>query len=112
MTNYPPTVEEKLELVSDVLTNIDYQYPMYEQCIRDVFGPLLLQQWLDGTELGFEVDEFEKLLKLTIARSLVEEMREEGLLDTIHDPQKGDDIVFLTQKGKSIATLLNTVNLN
>ena len=112
MTSYPPTVEEKLELVNDILTNIDYQYPVYEHCVREVFGPIFLQQWLDGKEIGFEEEEFERLLKLTIARSLVEEMKEEGLIDTIEDPQKGDDVVFLTQKGKSMAKLLNNANLN
>jgi hypothetical protein len=112
MTNYPPTVEEKLELVNDILTNIDYKYPVYEHCVREVFGPIFLQQWLDGKEVGFELEEFERLLKLTIARSLVEEMREEGLIDTIEDPDRNDDVVFLTEKGKKVAELLHNVNLN
>lgn len=115
MTNYPQAIEENLEILSEILTSTDYEYPIHEQCIREVFGPVFMQQWLDGAHIGFVEDDYEQfnqLLKLTIARSLIEEMRDEGLVDTIEDPQKGDDVVFLTQKGKSIAQLLNTANLN
>lgn len=115
MTNYPQAIEEKLEIISEILTSTDYRYPIHEQCIREVFGPVFMQQWFDGTNVGFEeedYEQFDQLLKLAIARSLIEEMRDEGLLDTIEDPQKGDDIVFLTQKGKSVAKLLNNANLN
>lgn len=112
MTNYPPTVEEKLSSVSEVMQNIDYEYPIYDRCIREVFGPIFLQQWFDGKEIELDLNQFEDLIKLTIAKSIVEEMREEGLLDMIEDPEKGDDVVFLTQKGKTIANLLNTSNLN
>ena len=100
---YPPTVEQKLEILCRVVGNIPNHSPIYEQCTREVFGPILLQQWVDGIDVQFEVEDFSKLVDLVITNSVVQQMKEDSLIDSIEHPDNGYEMVFLTDKGKQVA---------
>jgi len=111
MTTYPQSVEDRLSTIVEIMNNIEYHYPLYEECIRETFGPVLFEQWLKGSELELEIDQFEQLIKYAIASSIVKEMKDEGLVDTIEN-ENGEDVIFLTSLGKDAARLLNTIQNN
>ncbi len=102
ITNYPSHIEDKLDLLCEVMANLQDEHTIYEECVRDVFGPALLQLWFDGKDLEFELAKFEQLLKQTIAASYVKLLQNEGLVDVIEN-ENGEDIIFLTREGKIVA---------
>ena len=101
MTNYPQAVEDTLDLVVEaVLETIEDQYPIKEEFVREVFGEVLFQHWLTGSdEPPMDEEGFERLMKIAVAKSIFQELQDRGFIDSI----EGDDdieYVFVTAKGK------------
>lgn len=101
MTNYPEAVENTLNhIVQSVQETNNNKYPMHEVFIREVFGEVLFEHWLTGSdEAPMEEEQFEKLMKLVVAKSMVQELQDNGLIDCVDDGD-GNEFVFITEKGK------------
>ena len=97
-TIYPQAVEHKLELIVEAAKDLDFGVPLRRDAIREVFGEVLLSNWLDSSELELTMDSVTKLMKRVAATSIVENMIDEGYLDILESNE--GDILFMTEKGK------------
>ena len=104
MTNYPQSVEEKLDFITEAVMSLELEYPLFENCIRETFGQVLFDQWLSGNddEPAFTEESFHDLLKLAVARSMVQNLESEGLIEIIEADDV--DMVFVTEKGRELAS--------
>jgi hypothetical protein len=107
---YPEAVENTLDVLIDSVAEIEFKAPMDSNVLRDVIGAALFEHWLAGSdEITFGVDGMLKLLNRASAITLMQQMEEEGLIDSIED-ETGEEIVFLTQKGKQTKDFLTKLN--
>ena len=76
---------------------------MHEHNVREVFGAVLFEQWLTGETdvMPFDEEGFTNLLKKAVAMSILDDMIEAGLVDSI-DNGEGDEVVFVTPFGKAM----------
>lgn len=103
---YPEVVENTLDVLLESITDMEFKIPMDFNALRDVLGTVLFEHWLTGSdEIPFDEDGLSKLLNRASAITLVQQMEQEGLMDSIEDGM-GNDIVFLTQKGKEADNFL------
>ena len=102
MTNYPQQVADQLDFLVEQVNKTDFGYPIREQAVREIFGPVLFRNWLEGKEdMPFDESSFTALIKQAVATSMIEDLKEEGYVDTIQGDSE-DEFVFLTEKGKRI----------
>ena len=103
MTNYPQEIESKLDfLVESVKQMETEEFPMREEFIRETFGEALFEQWLAGSdENPFDEDQFRSLLKMVVAKSILQEMIDTGIVDSVDDGS-GNEFVFVTPLGKAL----------
>ena len=109
---YPEAVENTLDVLIDSVAEIEFKAPMDSNVLRDVIGAAIFEHWLAGSsldEVTFGVDGMLKLLNRASAITLMQQMEEEGLIDSIED-ETGEEIVFLTQKGKQTKDFLTKLN--
>ena len=109
--NYP---KEVLEVSSDIATKIiesgiiTDEWPMVtKQILQEEFGKIMFQKWLNGDDYVMTESEAESVLKLAIAIGTVNELIEEGYLDTIEADNQ--ELVFVTEKGKQAAKEHNRI---
>jgi hypothetical protein len=106
--NYPDAVKEfvietmvganQLQLLEDVDPAI----------LEEILCKSALQKFLDDGEMMWSEEEVYDALNLAEVRSLIVELFEEGLVDSIED-ENGEEIVWLTEKGKRVVeTVKNT----
>lgn len=108
MTNYPQSVEEKLDFITEAVMSLELEYPLYENYVRETFGQVLFEQWLSGNEdeQPFTEEGFQDLLKLAVAKSMVQSLQDDGLIDIIETDDS--DVVFVTEKGKEEVNMFTT----
>ena len=113
-TIYPDSIESILSDLNESLTNTGFftDYPeVTDSEIRSVFGPYLFDKWMTSGEPEITEEElvtFEQMLARVVASSTLNTLKAEGLIDWIDDGE-GNEMVFLTEAGKSVAEL-NFVN--
>lgn len=113
-TIYPDSIELILSDLNNSLTNTGFftDYPeVTDSEIREVFGPYLFDKWISSGEPEIteqELETFEAMLSRVVANSTLNTLKEKGLIDWIDDGE-GNEMVFLTDAGKSVAEL-NFVN--
>lgn len=101
---YPESVEQQLDvMMSHVdLLDIVQSGEVRKEYIREEFGNMLFQKWLDGVEdVEISTEQFIDMLKMASAKSVLQSLKEKNLIDSIDDGE-GNDYVFLTKKGKEL----------
>jgi hypothetical protein len=101
---YPDQVEKLLKAMDESFRE-DGFYTDFEiedkgiDALYEVGGPILMKLWVKG-ELEDMPDEIlEKIMKQTAAMGLFLQLRSKGMINWVPD-EKGDDVIFLTQKGR------------
>lgn len=99
-TIYPQSVEERLQIIVEHAQMLKEDFHMHDSCIREAFGPVLMEQWLSGDDESSNLDAegVFALFQRACAMTILKDLMDEGLVDVI-DSDEGD-IVFLTEKGK------------
>jgi hypothetical protein len=108
--NYPQAVEESLQKIHLVLSEPGGFFDEFgvdptigAQMIHKVAGEILLKSWLETGDASIEDDEdFGKMLARIVAYSHLENLKRSGLIDSIED-SSGEEVVWLTDKGKEVA---------
>lgn len=98
-TIYPDAVEERLNYIVEASKDLDFfDAPLHDECIREVFGEVLMDQWLNNTELNMDVEDVLDLYNKAAALSTINSLIDEGLIDTLETDS--EDLIFVTEKGK------------
>jgi hypothetical protein len=99
---YPEAVENTLDVILESVVGMEFEAPMDFNVLRDVIGECLFEHWLSGgDDIPLDEDGVLKLLNRASAITIVQQMKERGWIDSIDDGT-GEEIVFLTQKGKQV----------
>lgn len=108
-TNYPNTVQEWLDQLygklkkdgffEDQELGIDSEKNVYHH-FQEILGDAALQSWLKEGEVTLEGKELTILLFQVVVKSHVEELKNEGTVDTIED-ENGDEVMWITKQGKN-----------
>ena len=100
---YPQAVEQALDLIVDSLEETGFfeQEHCKVQYVREEFGKVLVQQWLGDGEFGITMEQAEHLLNRALICESIENLTKRGLIDTIEN-ENGEEVVYLTEKGKSV----------
>jgi hypothetical protein len=98
---YPDDVEYALDGIVESTKLLNF--PFHDHCIREVFGPYLLDKWLKGDTLVAEDsdDDFFTLLNKAAAESEVYTLVQKGLIDIVVD-EFGNEFISKTEKGKKV----------
>ena len=108
-TNYPRTVQEWLETLYSNLKKEgffeDQELGLYSEekvynHFQEILGDAALQSWLKEGEVKFEQKQLTMLLFQVVVKTHIEELKNEGTVDYIED-ENGDEVMWLTQKGKN-----------
>ncbi len=99
---YPQAVEQALDTIVEGLENIGFfmQEQVEHRYVREEFGKVLFEQWLGDGEFGITLEQAENLLNRAMINQSLESLIERGLVGTIED-ENGEEIVYLTEKGKN-----------
>jgi hypothetical protein len=117
-TNYPESVEERTRICMEVLKDAyehtfdKYNFSRHEDFLHEAIGSIFFQEWLKGTddEPIFDEERIYKLILTADVNAELEDMEKDGYIDLIEDGD-GNEIVFLTEKGKLAANhLIDTTN--
>lgn len=106
--NYPKEVlDASLEVTTIVMeAGVADEWPMVtKEILYEEFGRVFFQKWLSGDEFRMTEDEASDIFKRAVAVGTVNELVEEGYLDTIDADDQ--ELVFLTEKGKKAAKEFN-----
>lgn len=121
---YPESVELRLEAViayveanrqslQDDLTLVDKSFDgivIDNQSIRDAFGPILLDSWIDGEQQPpFTDDEMFGYLQLAAAISVLKKWEDLGVVGTFTDELE-EEFLYLTELGKTITSKEDLTN--
>lgn len=108
-TIYPPAVEQLLTIIVESSKELKSEdYPLYDECVREAYGPALFDIWMTGEELVLDQETFLNLLNLAAANSTVQALEEKGLIDCIADSD-GVEHVFVTSKGNDTLDIVNNI---
>ena len=71
-------------------------------------GNIFFQQWLKGDddEIGLDEEKIYRLMLMAEANHLLDSLEKKGYIDSIDD-EDGNEVVFLTTKGKNDMALIN-----
>jgi len=103
---YPESVTSNAEKVynvfaEDLITMTDRNAEFCKLCGMEVINRYLLPKFLNGEDLLIDEDDVNKLFSMCIGNISIESLKEKGLIDTIED-EKGEEVIFLTKKGKEL----------
>ena len=112
-TNYPESVEERIQTCMEVLEDAykhtfnEYNFERHKDYLQEVIGNIFFQEWLKGTddEAIFDEEYVHKLIVMADVNAELEDMEKNGYIDSIED-EDGNEVVFLTEKGKLMANQL------
>jgi hypothetical protein len=108
--NYPHVVREWLDdFYSHLYKEGFFTDPELGKCdehhlhhnFDKIVGEEAFQSWLIEGEVKMEPDKIGVLLFQVIVQSHLEELKKEGIVDSIED-EKGEEIMWVTSKGKKI----------
>ncbi len=108
-TNYPNTVQEWLNQLYSKLKKDgffeDQELGLYSEekvyhHFQETLGDAALQSWLKDGEVTLEGKELTILLFQVVVKTHVEELKNEGTVDSIEN-ENGDEVMWLTHKGKN-----------
>ena len=106
---YPNTVQEWLENLYSNLKKEgffeDQELGLYSEekvynHFQEILGDAALQSWLKEGEVIIKEKDLTILLFQVVVKTHVEELKNEGTVDSIEN-ENGDEVMWLTQKGKN-----------
>lgn len=110
---YPDSVEEKTQMCMEALEKAyaempDFDFNNSQAYLRDAISKIFFQQWLKGDEdeIGLDEEKIYKLMLMAEANYLLDGLEKKGYIDSIDD-ENGNEVVFLTTKGKNDMALIN-----
>ena len=110
---YPDSVEEKTQMCMEALEKAYAEMPEFDfdnsqAYLRDAISKIFFQQWLKGDEdeIGLDEEKIYKLMLMAEANYLLDGLEKKGYIDSIDD-ENGNEVVFLTTKGKNDMALIN-----
>jgi len=110
---YPDSVEEKTQMCMEALEKAYAEMPEFDfnnsqVYLRDAISKIFFQQWLKGDEdeIGLDEEKIYKLMLMAEANYLLDGLEKKGYIDSIDD-ENGNEVVFLTTKGKNDMALIN-----
>lgn len=105
---YQPVIIEKVEEIIKILDESEF-FKDYDitnmDFIREYLSDNLTQKFIIGNfdiendEL-FSEDEFEKILKEMVVGTLLEELKQKGVINSYGDETMDEEVYFLTEEGK------------
>lgn len=95
--------ETKLNFFESEFTTADRGRRIFRKLVSDQATANFLER--DDNVIKLTVDQMSDLMKESVIRGSLEELREKGLIDWIED-EHGEEIVFLTEKGKRLGKSL------
>lgn len=101
---YPESVEQQLDVMMNHVDLLDLVQSgdIRKEFIREEFGQMLFEKWLDGIEdVEISTEQFIDMLKMASAKTVLQSLKEKNLIDSIDDGE-GNDYVFLTSRGKEL----------
>lgn len=86
----------------------DFDFNNSQAYLRDAISKIFFQQWLKGDEdeIGLDEEKIYKLMLMAEANYLLDGLEKKGYIDSIDD-ENGNEVVFLTTKGKNDMALIN-----
>ena len=110
---YPDSVEEKTQMCMEALEKAYAEMPEFDfdksqAYLRDSINNIFFQQWLKGDddEIGLDEEKIYRLMLMAEANHLLDSLERKGYIDSIDD-EDGNEVVFLTTKGKNDMALIN-----
>tara|TARA_R110000868_G_scaffold387547_1_gene656150 strand:- start:862 stop:1251 length:390 start_codon:yes stop_codon:yes gene_type:complete len=110
---YPDSVEEKTQMCMEALEKAYAEMPEFDfdksqAYLRDSINNIFFQQWLKGDddEIGLDEEKIYRLMLMAEASHLLDSLEKKGYIDSIDD-EDGNEVVFLTTKGKNDMALIN-----
>ena len=110
---YPDSVEEKTQMCMEALEKAYAEMPEFDfdksqAYLRDSINNIFFQQWLKGDddEIGLDEEKIYRLMLMAEANQLLDSLEKKGYIDSIDD-EDGNEVVFLTTKGKNDMALIN-----
>lgn len=101
---YPECVEQQLDAMMSHIDLLDLvrDGEIRKEFVREEFGEMLFQKWLDGVEdVEISTEQFIDMLRMASAKSLLQNLKDKKLIDSVDDGE-GNDYVFLTKRGKEL----------
>ena len=108
---YPQAVEQALDTIVEGLENIGFfkLEQVEHRYVREEFGKVLFEQWLGDGEFGITMEQAENLLHRAVVSQSIEDLAKRGLIGMIEN-ENGEEVVYLTEKGKSVKFEPSTSN--
>ena len=110
---YPDSVEEKTQMCMEALEKAYAEMPEFDfdksqAYLRDSINNIFFQQWLKGDDddIGLDEEKIYRLMLMAEASHLLDSLEKKGYIDSIDD-EDGNEVVFLTTKGKNDMALIN-----
>ena len=110
---YPDSVEEKTQMCMEALEKAYAEMPEFDfdksqAYLRDSINNIFFRQWLKGDddEIGLDEEKIYRLMLMAEASHLLDSLEKKGYIDSIDD-EDGNEVVFLTTKGKNDMALIN-----
>jgi hypothetical protein len=72
-----------------------------EKAMIEAAAPFFMKKWIDGDEEEPTYEELLGIMQKTITYGIIYGLKEKKLIDTIED-ENGEEVVFLTKKGKDL----------
>lgn len=107
---YPEIVEQRINESIAILKSEDYlkENNIDEEVIKDLFGQIYLPKFIKGEKLILTIEEYESLIRESMAQSTLNSLMNKGLIDGIED-EHGEMVYFLTPKGKELGQKLDNL---
>ena len=86
----------------------EFDFDKSQAYLRDSINNIFFQQWLKGDDddIGLDEEKIYRLMLMAEANHLLDSLEKKGYIDSIDD-EDGNEVVFLTTKGKNDMALIN-----
>ena len=95
--------ETKLNFFESEFTTADRGRRLFRMLVSNQATANFLER--EDTEIKLTMEQMSDIMKESVVRASLEELRDTGLIDWIED-EHGDEMVFLTEKGKAMGKSL------
>lgn len=108
---YPQAVEQALDTIIESLEDTGFfeQEQVEHRFVREEFGKVLFEQWLGEGEFAITMEQAENLLNRAMVSQSIENLAKRGLIGMIEN-ENGEEVVYLTEKGKNVQFEPSTSN--
>ena len=103
-TNWPEPVVEltNLAVMAFKAEGLFEEEPeLLEEWFHEALAEIAFPKFVAGTDMWWSEDEIDNAINRGLAYSITMKLKEEGLMDWIED-ENGEQMIFLTEKGKKV----------